>query len=191
MTLDEAIALDTGAVPRKGVVGRLLPDWCAVGTIPIASGSLGVAGFFVIPDGIQVSVPPDTCQVEVRLISFDGNFEIASARAWTGNAPPAQVCPKLGEIGVDLAHVVFADFASVAAAAGSPDELYEQRDEAPISDPAGIDAVKIGSQAFPFACCLSGFGDGTYAVFGLAANGTTVGLEVRFLADGHVFDQDV
>jgi hypothetical protein len=186
MTLEEAIAQDTGTVPREGTVGRLLPDWCEVGTITITSGTLGVADFFVIPDGIQVPVPVGTFQVEVRLISFDGNFEIASARAWTGNVAPTQVGPQLGEIGVDMAHVVFADFASITAAAGSPDELYDSLDRAPMNDPASVDQIWIGDQEFRFASCLSGFGDGNYAVFGLVAGGETVGLEVRFLADGHV-----
>ena len=188
MNISEAMREDSGVYPGDGTIGREREEWYAVGTLNVGSGSLQVADLGGT-SSIEVSLPAGGYRVDARLIDFGGSLCLSRIRLLLNRAT-ATGEEKRGDVSVDFGGVVICDFQQIQDQL-RPAELDEFDELLPAFMTTFCDMCQLNFESgkIEFVVCKAGFGDGTYPVLVLTSGGSSIGIEVGFIANGHVLSK--
>jgi|GEM_PF-6282198 len=186
MLLSEAIKASDHSYSAKDVAGHELPDWYEIGNLLVESGGIEV----VDPcchASVRVQTPNGVYAAEARLIDFGGNLRVSRLRARLETVAAPSRSAKSGTVPVELACVLVADMQALYAGLTSQEieESYGLMCRF-AGCPGSMCQLRFESKTIQFAICSSGWGDGTYPVYGLNSDGQTIGLEVVFIVDGAI-----
>jgi TPR repeat protein len=165
-------------------------DFC---DLVLKGGSILVVDTQFVPsekDGLLVKLTPGTYSVQAKAVNYGGDVRIARLRVVKNGISPA-LAEKLGETWTDTANTGICDFETFSQAWGKDDDASYQIIE-PFFDTGEEFGIAVLDEArnalMPFV--HSGFGDGSFPVFELQADGVRSGFEIEFIADGEEYSFD-
>ncbi len=135
-------------------------------------------------DGLLVDLSPGKYLLQAKCVDYGGDKRVARLRLLPKKIV-ASLGAQLGETWTDTAKTGVCDYDVFSKAWGTDDDAsYEKISPAfETEKPFGKATLdKASSAILPFLD--SGFGDGTFPVFELVADGKRVGLEIQFIAEG-------
>ena len=135
-------------------------------------------------DGLLVELSPGKYLVQAKCVNYGGDKRVSRLRLLPKKIV-ATLGAQLGETWTDTAKTSVCDHKVFSEAWGDDDDTsYEKTSPAFETDkPFGKATLDKASDAvLPFVD--SGFGDGTFPVFELLADGKRVGFEIEFIAEG-------
>lgn len=167
-----------------GTIGKET-DWLFIAPFTISSGRLLIVDFGFLPssqDGLVIELPSGDFDITARVMDYPGDRRISRLRL-LAKGIDAPVGEAIGETWVDTAATSICDAEVMDAAWQSlGDDVATSRLEAfrETAAPCGVFVLDERLRASaPFV--ESGFGDGTYTVFELCADGRRVGIEIEFI----------
>ncbi|MES1180595.1 MAG: tetratricopeptide repeat protein, partial [Verrucomicrobiota bacterium] len=134
-------------------------------------------------DGLLVALSPAKYSVQGKAINYGGDRRVSRLRVFQ-NGSNLRLGDEIGKTWTDTANTGICDFETFSKAWGNDDDasykIIEPFFES-LND-VGIAVLAAASGAImPFV--HSGFGDGTFSVFELQAEGKRVGFEIEFITD--------
>jgi hypothetical protein len=159
-------------------------DWLSFCDFRLESGVVAICDpAFAPPETdmeVSLQLPPGLYAVEGRGVAFGTDHRVAALRCVRSGSSNLSKGSQIGEVGVDTGRIGLCDVEEFGAAVDQigEDAFSELLDESDFG--AGVITPKEGV-IFPFVD--SGFGDGTYPVFGLRSGNELVGFEVILIAE--------
>ncbi len=133
-------------------------------------------------DGILVASKPGKYLVQVKGMEFSSDKRVSRLRAVLKGESPS-IGRQAGKTWTDTALTGIVDYESFSKAWGDDDDAsYDMlQDKLESAENFGVVKFdKVAKAVMPFVA--SGFGDGSFPVFELVANGQVVGFEVEFIS---------
>ncbi len=184
--LSQHLERETEGDAVHGAVGRET-EWLGFTQLDLSDGKLLICDleFLLIEEDLLVKLPPGRYEVQAKVMEYPGDRRVSRLRLLPAGAV-VNLGEQLGETWTDTAVTSVWDSTAMARAwerLGMNDDalharLEQVRDEQGRCGVLDLDAAQ-GAVA-PFVD--SGFGDGTFPVFALTADGRRVGVEIEFIA---------
>ena len=185
MLLADAMKDDSGEYPDDGGIGRQRPIWYDIGKLTVDSGNLEIADLGD-REGLRVRIPPGIFTAQARLIDFAGSLWLTRVRVFAQETSP-ELGFEEGSFHVDLAGCWIADFDTMLRDLSADNLGRLSRRASAMNVFCDLCSLDLPTKTVNFLACQSGLGDGEYAVFSLKDHRQTIGIEVEFLKDGHIF----
>ena len=174
------------ASPRTGLPSGWL-DFCE---FSLRGSSILVVDASFVPsadDGLLIELPPGKYEVQAQVLDYGGDRRPARLRIQLAGSNAAMGA-EIGKTWTDTATTGICDFEIFSAAWGEDSDASFEIIKPALEDNhhygvAVLDA-NVGA-VMPFL--HSGFGDGTYPVYELVAEGRRVGFEVEFIPEGKAY----
>jgi hypothetical protein len=183
MTLQEYLEGEFTGKAKRGDRGKE-SDWLEFCHLTVRGSKVQVVDASYVPDeseGCMVTLTPGSYDVQVRAIAYGGDVRISRLRVVRPSVS-ASLAAELGETGTDTANIGVCDHESFLRAWGDDNEASWEIISPAIeeADTHGIAVLDEAAGAvMPFVS--SGFGDGTFSVHELVADGSRAGFEVVFI----------
>jgi TPR repeat protein len=168
-------------------------DWLDFCDLILKGSSILVVDAQFVPsesDGLLVKLSPGIYSVQAKVANYGGDQRVARLRVFQKGGNP-KLAEKIGETWTDTAKTGICDFEIFSQAWGKDDDASYNVIEPffDTEDEFGIATLnQAGNAVMPFVS--SGFGDGSFTVFELQADGQRAGFEIEFIADGEEYSFD-
>jgi hypothetical protein len=163
-------------------------DWLEFCDFKLYSGRVQIVDPSYLPgaDGCIVELPPGVYHLQTKTMAYGSDERVSRLRAVRPGVS-ATLGVQIGEAGCDTAKIGICDEEGFGRAC---EELGDDVEEAFLTAPDDVEGDlwgvvvldKAGGAVMPFVD--SGFGDGTYPVRELVAEGSRVGFEIVFIESG-------
>jgi len=189
MTLQDYLEGEFTGKAKRGDRGKE-SDWLEFSDLTVRGSKVQVVDSSYVPDereGCMVTLTPGLYQVQAKAMAYGEDVRISRLRVVLHGVSPSAGA-ELGETGTDTASIGVCDHEVFAHAWGDDNDasweiISPAIDEADTHGIAVLD--KAAGAIMPFI--HSGFGDGTFPVRELLANGSRVGFEVVFIRSDEPF----
>lgn len=174
------------ATPGKGAAGKF-SEWLEFTTFTLAGPKCLIVDASFAPsaeDGVLVDLPPGKYQMQIKGVDYGGDKRIARLRFVMPGLVPS-LGAVLGETWTDTAMTGICDHEVFDQAWGDDNDASYEKVAAQWEDEPDLGVAVLDKKAgavMPFL--TSGFGDGSFPVCELVAEGRRVGFEIEFIADG-------
>jgi TPR repeat protein len=168
-------------------------EWLDFCDLVLKGGNILIVDAQFVPsekDGLLVKLPPGNYSVQAKAVNYGGDVRMARLRVFQNGTAPA-LAEKIGESWTDTAKTGICDFETFSQVWGTDDDASYKMIEPffDTEDEFGMATLDQACNAvMPFVS--SGFGDGSFPVFELQADGQRVGFEIEFIADGEEYSFD-
>ncbi|HXR03384.1 MAG TPA: hypothetical protein VN836_01600 [Verrucomicrobiae bacterium] len=183
MTIQDYLKGEFTGKPKKDDRGRE-SDWLEFCDLTVRGSKVQVVDASYVPDereGCMVTLAPGSYHVEVKATAYGGDVRISRLRLVRHGVSPS-IGAVLGETGTDTANIGVCDHEVFARAWGGDNDASWEIISPAIeeADTHGIAVLdETAGAVMPFV--RSGFGDGTFPVHELVADGSRAGFEVVFI----------
>lgn len=171
--------------PQKGAVGEFT-DWLEFCTFTLVGPKCLIvdANFGPADIGVLVKLSPGKYLVQVKGVDYGGDKRIARLRLLLPGREPS-LGARLGKTFTDTAMTGICDYKVFGEAWSDDNDASYEKVAAYWKDGQELGVAVLDKKAgavMPFV--TSGFGDGTFPVYALVADGQRVGFEIEFIANG-------
>lgn len=163
-------------------------EWLGFTQLDLSDGKLLICDLGFVPsedDGLVVELPPGRYEVRAKVMVYPGDRRVSRLRLLPAGTA-ATLGKQLGETWTDTAQTSICDFTAMTRhfeVAKLDDDAFGERLDQAREEQGKCGALDLDAAQGAVAPFVdSGFGDGTFPVFALTADGRRVGVEIEFIA---------